>query len=107
MKAKLKAIFLAAALALAGQAVAGEDSTHRWGAGGTGPAWYQTECGLAGFRGPVPYPDAQRPCSSAKYSAIPDRKSTRLNSSHTVISYAVFCLKKKNKKRINAGKVGI
>src|SRR5438034_6783656 len=26
---------------------------------------------------------------------IPDRKSTRLNSSHTVISYAVFCLKKK------------
>src|SRR5438034_3206202 len=26
-----------------------------------------------------------------------DRKSTRLNSSHTVISYAVFCLKKKNK----------
>src|SRR5260221_1041181 len=28
-----------------------------------------------------------------------DRKSTRLNSSHTVISYAVFCLKKKNKGR--------
>src|SRR5438034_3198438 len=30
-----------------------------------------------------------------------DRKSTRLNSSHTVISYAVFCLKKKKKKRNN------
>src|SRR5438034_8786772 len=29
----------------------------------------------------------------------PDRKSTRLNSSHTVISYAVFCLKKKKKKQ--------
>src|SRR5256885_5200659 len=29
-------------------------------------------------------------------SAILDRKSTRLNSSHLVISYAVFCLKKKN-----------
>src|SRR3989449_5774210 len=28
-----------------------------------------------------------------------DRKSTRLNSSHGYISYAVFCLKKKNKKR--------
>src|SRR5690606_40544251 len=28
----------------------------------------------------------------------PDRKSTRLNSSHVKISYAVFCLKKKNKK---------
>src|SRR2546430_12287615 len=27
----------------------------------------------------------------------PDRKSTRLNSSHSQISYAVFCLKKKNK----------
>src|SRR5256885_6907425 len=27
-----------------------------------------------------------------------DRKSTRLNSSHLVISYAVFCLKKKNEK---------
>src|SRR3712207_7595874 len=31
------------------------------------------------------------PCS------IPDRKSTRLNSSHANISYAVFCLKKKKK----------
>src|SRR5258708_26481610 len=28
----------------------------------------------------------------------PDRKSTRLNSSHQIISYAVFCLKKKNTK---------
>src|SRR5688572_32306397 len=28
-----------------------------------------------------------------------DRKSTRLNSSHSQISYAVFCLKKKNKKQ--------
>src|SRR2546426_9336312 len=30
-----------------------------------------------------------------------DRKSTRLNSSHLVISYAVFCLKKKKKKERN------
>src|SRR5688500_19891645 len=30
--------------------------------------------------------------------ATPDRKSTRLNSSHLVISYAVFCLKKKKEK---------
>src|SRR5437773_3731268 len=29
----------------------------------------------------------------------PDRKSTRLNSSHITISYAVFCLKKKKKKK--------
>src|SRR5436190_10379794 len=35
------------------------------------------------------------------YAAVQkqDRKSTRLNSSHTVISYAVFCLKKKKKKK--------
>src|SRR5437667_5042804 len=31
-----------------------------------------------------------------------DRKSTRLNSSHITISYAVFCLKKKNKKTTNS-----
>src|SRR2546426_4588901 len=30
---------------------------------------------------------------------LEDRKSTRLNSSHLVISYAVFCLKKKKKKK--------
>ena len=30
---------------------------------------------------------------------IPDRKSTRLNSSHGYISYAVFCLKKKKKQK--------
>src|SRR3712207_7042728 len=30
---------------------------------------------------------------------LPDRKSTRLNSSHANISYAVFCLKKKKKNR--------
>src|SRR5688500_19826443 len=32
-----------------------------------------------------------------EYVATGDRKSTRLNSSHLVISYAVFCLKKKTK----------
>src|SRR5258708_15302712 len=31
-----------------------------------------------------------------KYGMLEDRKSTRLNSSHQIISYAVFCLKKKN-----------
>src|SRR5438034_8844777 len=36
--------------------------------------------------------------SRAGYVRV-DRKSTRLNSSHTVISYAVFCLKKKKKER--------
>src|SRR5947207_8031158 len=35
---------------------------------------------------------------------LEDRKSTRLNSSHTVISYAVFCLKKKNTNTVTDGK---
>src|SRR5688572_31535401 len=46
-----------------------------------------------------------RPESCRKYDqdTILDRKSTRLNSSHSQISYAVFCLKKKKKtyKNIN------
>src|SRR2546429_6777913 len=36
--------------------------------------------------------------SITRYDLITDRKSTRLNSSHGYISYAVFCLKKKKKK---------
>src|SRR5690349_23607932 len=39
-----------------------------------------------------------------------DRKSTRLNSSHVEISYAVFCLKKKkkkNKKRVNTKNITV
>src|SRR5438034_2815068 len=37
---------------------------------------------------------------SALFTRGQDRKSTRLNSSHTVISYAVFCLKKKKNKQL-------
>src|SRR5438105_8042269 len=36
---------------------------------------------------------------SARVAGAVDRKSTRLNSSHEWISYAVFCLKKKKKKK--------
>src|SRR5256885_5729172 len=36
-------------------------------------------------------------CRYGEPSATEDRKSTRLNSSHLVISYAVFCLKKKKR----------
>src|SRR5688572_31414241 len=40
----------------------------------------------------------EKPERSTETSYLPeDRKSTRLNSSHSQISYAVFCLKKKNK----------
>src|SRR5437588_7936721 len=39
--------------------------------------------------------------STTAVQPLQDRKSTRLNSSHTVISYAVFCLKKKKTEKIN------
>src|SRR5256885_10249348 len=52
--------------------------------------------------------DARRPASWIETHILIvtgnlDRKSTRLNSSHLVISYAVFCLKKKKKSRITHG----
>src|SRR5258708_14445286 len=43
-------------------------------------------------------PDRDRPASAG----AGDRKSTRLNSSHQIISYAVFCLKKKKKELRNS-----
>src|SRR5258708_21870197 len=41
----------------------------------------------------------QPACSHGWLCPLRDRKSTRLNSSHQIISYAVFCLKKKKLKR--------
>src|SRR5437588_1848784 len=57
---------------------------------------------------PIKYSRASHPrdaavAISARLGGL-DRKSTRLNSSHTVISYAVFCLKKKKKKKKNKNK---
>src|SRR5690348_17874663 len=48
----------------------------------------------------TPEPSRGSPAASgvARAGAGEDRKSTRLNSSHPSISYAVFCLKKKKKK---------
>src|SRR5690606_41591724 len=46
--------------------------------------------------GPRPCPRPRRAISPSWSLPSPDRKSTRLNSSHVKISYAVFCLKKKN-----------
>src|SRR5260370_5579522 len=48
-------------------------------------------CGRARFR--------PRHSAPARRGRKEDRKSTRLNSSHTLISYAVFCLKKKKEAR--------
>src|SRR5437764_9652531 len=39
-------------------------------------------------------------CAPSRPATREDRKSTRLNSSHRCISYAVFCLKKKNSRKI-------
>src|SRR3712207_7079874 len=45
----------------------------------------------------------QQPGGPAAPAHLTDRKSTRLNSSHANISYAVFCLKKKKKQGLVAG----
>src|SRR5688572_33102498 len=45
--------------------------------------------------------DRFRHINAASHPTGEDRKSTRLNSSHSQISYAVFCLKKKNKQNKN------
>src|SRR2546426_11741884 len=45
----------------------------------------------------IPRPPAPRVSGHGRPGRDVDRKSTRLNSSHLVISYAVFCLKKKKK----------
>src|SRR5438445_1910692 len=59
--------------------------------GGSCPGLAQClRCGSIGTRRPMGGRDGRSP----------DRKSTRLNSSHANISYAVFCLKKKKKKKI-------
>src|SRR5256885_11119645 len=58
--------------------------------------------GQGASQGWLDLPDAQGGPLRAFFSksAQGDRKSTRLNSSHLVISYAVFCLKKKKIKRL-------
>src|SRR5258708_38532274 len=50
-----------------------------------------------GFRPGRGCKDALRRVDGLLHQAKTDRKSTRLNSSHQIISYAVFCLKKKKK----------
>ena len=54
---------------------------------------------IRGSSKPVNNLDITGPITIIYMLPLLDRKSTRLNSSHLVISYAVFCLKKKNKKK--------
>src|SRR2546429_2476178 len=61
---------------------------------GEGPETQRTHCRPG--EGASRRPEEDRRARKADHGT--DRKSTRLNSSHGYISYAVFCLKKKNKK---------
>src|SRR5256885_7152678 len=54
---------------------------------------FRSACSPLTAKSTLSLPPAAAACSRAAQSG--DRKSTRLNSSHLVISYAVFCLKKK------------
>src|SRR3712207_8343173 len=54
--------------------------------------------GVFGYAGKVTEPGCGEGVALGPVRAGQDRKSTRLNSSHANISYAVFCLKKKKKK---------
>src|SRR5699024_12743498 len=47
------------------------------------------------------------PAGPLAYQFLPDRKSTRLNSSHVSISYAVFCLQKKKRRRLTRRQVPV
>src|SRR3989475_11507806 len=69
---------------------------------------YQNISTLGFFQQPLPFPDTHPANDQGDIDVIfrvtekstgKDRKSTRLNSSHSQISYAVFCLKKKKKKK--------
>src|SRR5260221_2204500 len=63
--------------------------------------WHGRSVGITGRRSQTlsgnGLPTSREPCQYRSEQCVGDRKSTRLNSSHTVISYAVFCLKKKTK----------
>src|SRR5947208_9671574 len=50
--------------------------------------------------------DGRRAARRGARRPSPDRKSTRLNSSHQIISYAVFCLKKKKTEQRHAAGTG-
>src|SRR5438552_12173932 len=62
------------------------------------PNHLRTSARVANGTGQERNHSAHSRCEAAPSAEARDRKSTRLNSSHQIISYAVFCLKKKKKK---------
>src|SRR5947208_7092402 len=61
---------------------------------------YVLEQGIAWIRQSFEEGVARGKVEASVTRHVLDRKSTRLNSSHQIISYAVFCLKKKTKNKI-------
>src|SRR5690606_41567456 len=64
---------------------------------GVGDALGQAVCDALDRLDPVDRADQPRPFAAGVLDQQVDRKSTRLNSSHVKISYAVFCLEKKKR----------
>src|SRR5258708_23790320 len=73
---------------------AGPDQRQRGGRPGQGP-------GRGGTGHRAHCPGLPLHGHGADHALLRDRKSTRLNSSHQIISYAVFCFKKKKKSILN------
>src|SRR5690242_21505503 len=75
------------------------DTAQRSGATVSGPVPLPTEKNVyCVIRGPFKDKDSREHFEIRTHKRL-DRKSTRLNSSHMSISYAVFCLKKKKKNK--------
>src|SRR2546427_1257193 len=84
---------------LRGRGILGRDGHRaRWAVPGPLPRAGRTHLPAGGRGSRVA---TRRPFDGAGGERGGDRKSTRLNSSHSQISYAVFCLKKKKKKEYN------
>src|SRR5258707_4801459 len=67
---------------------------------------FRSDLGRTALTGAATPARASTGCGTARFASVSrlpqrDRKSTRLNSSHANISYAVFCLKKKKTKKKN------
>src|SRR5699024_12209058 len=75
-------------------AATGNDDTKR----SRGLTFFAPHCSIAVIHNRVPHMSEPQRLFFA--IDLPDRKSTRLNSSHVSISYAVFCLKKKKEQNI-------
>src|SRR3712207_6855770 len=73
-----------------------------WPEGGLAHYWRDNDAAALPWVGPTRFgagPYLSTAVTESDFTSEADRKSTRLNSSHANISYAVFCLKKNNQNR--------